>query len=891
MKKINFKNGFTLIELLASMAVLAIISAVAIGGTFAYLNNANEKKYREDAEGIVEAYHGWYSQNSSSVRNLTADEALYQFITNEKNGLEYYDYNPLSFNYYLNSDSIKDESGIDHYYAQLLFDSSDFSCSIPFEISRKSDDIENGRLLYSESAEPTLYENRIEALTALKIKENSLSLGVFQNNIGRKVTEVQVLKSNALDSIYVRNNKTISGDKYSDSTWIDYTGSGNSGTISLMNGTIKVDLSIKYTIPENAVPTKYIGDAKIDDTGNYSSVVVYKEYNYSYDDSKLTSLVYDGVVVKYTRVSRTVVDKYTSSITAKRSNIFSSDWKVNSSWTAEKLDSSTKGSYIASSATYAKFDTLKEASNYIYSPLGGIDGSNTIYSAVWDTNDKVRNPVATGTWLGNDPYVDLGKYDDGGLLSNTRTYIRYYTVSYSQAYYDTSSFNIYVGTTTLNENFKVPSSFTLNLNYNNNISNDNGTDAITLYKRDISGYATYRQYNKLTINSGVTLDVSDGYFKVGGLMKPADTKNKKDNIGAYSTVENNGQILIGQSGLEVLGYITGSGTIKMADGVTSSTIWERAEILDYINDANSCTNITSINQGISSNRNTSQNWGATIGNFLVNNGFTTYIESKYARGLFSKYDASAIKCKIEITSGLDYYLKFMTNFDNNNGTTNDALRILDWKLFGSSNSVFRIVSGIVYKSIDSQSSMIFETNSNAQVVNDKDYAFTEYWKKLYVPILSSGEFTVSSTYCTVPLYNMKIKFTGTSSLTIARSYIEVLPGSSLEFADSSSLIINAYKDNDCKLAIMSKSDFSWYAQFGNSIASLLTFYGESADGLLSIKDNATLSYIKGILAGNVISNKSYTISSPTYAFDLSYAGSWGNGTLSRGYKSLSLTLN
>lgn len=139
MKTNKLNKGFTLFELLISITVLSIVSAATISGAYAIFANRNQKKYNEDAEGIVEAYHSWFSDNVAKNRSLSAEQCLYNFIVDES-GIKSYNYDNLKFNYYFESEP-QVVDGVSKYYVNLLFSNDNYSCSIPLEVSKLSSDI------------------------------------------------------------------------------------------------------------------------------------------------------------------------------------------------------------------------------------------------------------------------------------------------------------------------------------------------------------------------------------------------------------------------------------------------------------------------------------------------------------------------------------------------------------------------------------------------------------------------------------------------------------------------------------------------------------------------------------------------------------------------------
>lgn len=904
----KLKKGYTLVETLVSLCVIAVVSSISIGISLNIVNNNKNSQRKENVNSLIDAYHSWYSDSAKEIREITAEESIYSFVTNDGNGVSSYGFDSLLFNYEFidreSSDgSIKKE-------CHLYFTASDYAVSIDLDVFSSGLETSAGRLLYTESPTISIYTDFNSLLSERQIDESDLLLAKYTEDgktyLGRKGREISIQSSSKLlpDYLYVLNGQSIISNSYNP---INYYNNANVlSTVYLKDkdgNPILNPLSIKYDITSTMKPVKIVKDVKLEGYSTFGNVVVYGDTeNYTFDDNSLPNLANTACVVKYFRAETQVTETWTSTIYEERKLDWGhyTDWKSDDGWGDFSCSTSEKtldGSWFVHS-----FDSLNEAREFVYSPLSNdYDKGNTIYSSQWDTKNtnkyyNTKSAESYSSYYG--PWYDKA-------MTHNRYRDKTYTMKYEKVSYNHDYFQMFVGTSTLTQDFKVPTDFNFIINFNFDANKDySHTGAGQIYKENVNAFSSHREYNKLTINQGVTLDASDaGYVKVGGLMLPGF--NNKDNVGAYSTIENNGVLIVDQ--LEVLGYVTGTGIIKTDN---QSKIWERSSILDYANDANSVVSMMSKEFGWVRYDNSAfqkavaWNWGAA------------YFDSAYSPtkksnsgALFNKYDSSAISCELEIHSGTEYTQKYFTDYGFNlsSSTNIDVINncVIDYHLFGNvynyssadegkkqdaktNSSIFQISnSGTVIKSINKAKQMVFST-SDANVVNNENYCF-----KFYDKYLSSDNYlTACGSFMPTILYNTVFNFSKNSSLAVNCADLWVMPSSELNFIDNSKLTlgtanVKGYADNIAisksyddagRIIVLSRSDLSMYSDpsfVENSSDILAMSFSGLSDGSLYVADTASVYYNNdsNMIFGNI--NSRNFGKTGTFEYGLTYYSGWG----------------
>ena len=81
------KNGFTLIEMLGAVAILGMLSTVAIAGTSKYIASSRQKSYKMMSQSIYEATENCAVEGKCQLPGtITTDKLLeYGYLKNLKN--------------------------------------------------------------------------------------------------------------------------------------------------------------------------------------------------------------------------------------------------------------------------------------------------------------------------------------------------------------------------------------------------------------------------------------------------------------------------------------------------------------------------------------------------------------------------------------------------------------------------------------------------------------------------------------------------------------------------------------------------------------------------------------------------------------------------------------
>ena len=67
MKKIKSQKGFTLVEILAVIAILGILTGIAIGGIQLLLDKSKEEFYNEQENNMIMAAQSYYQTNRNKL--------------------------------------------------------------------------------------------------------------------------------------------------------------------------------------------------------------------------------------------------------------------------------------------------------------------------------------------------------------------------------------------------------------------------------------------------------------------------------------------------------------------------------------------------------------------------------------------------------------------------------------------------------------------------------------------------------------------------------------------------------------------------------------------------------------------------------------------------------
>lgn len=642
-----------MVEMVVTLIVISVVAVTTVAGLADWYNSNKDQGYQDDAEGIIKAYHEWYGVNVGKIASETAEQALYDFVV-QKNGISFYNYDNLKFNY-----TFKDDEESGEKKAYLLYDGTDYACSIALDVVRMSatNDLEAFHLSYTDGAYAEISKDYSSTLFNIGVNERDTVLGVYNNNIGRKAVKMVItheqtddLGNNIVETLYVRPNRYIQTTSYNKTVY-EINNSVKEACMNIKGRKIENLNSYKSTLGDDYEATEFVENADLDGYDNGSNIVVCNDEDWLFNDGGIANnLSQFGVVIKFTKhidyYDYGHTDYYERTISHSRGTYWKR-WLLH----AEKFpafpnaSNESLGTYVKKSekdsfdnyrytnVNYVMgFDSLKESLNFIYGSTSEFKSevnnfsNKTNQSGLYGTYvSAINNTVGTPTYstvstsysgltgASVDDEIKIGK---SGYLLKTRTVVQsksvVYRTSYTQISFLQNSFEMYLGTCTIDKNTVIPSGFKLNLPFNYAYVNKLNSNSIeesnrANYGRDYylnnssseqtyvsslyrtyqnTAYTEFKETNRITINEGVTLDCSNAKLIVGGLMLPnKEGFNSKLNVGNHAAIYNNGKIILGSQGLECYGFIYGNGTIERKSGVSQTTIKERSSMLDYTNDA------------------------------------------------------------------------------------------------------------------------------------------------------------------------------------------------------------------------------------------------------------------------------------------------------------------
>ena len=755
-----------------TLIIVAVVSAATVTGVVGWYQSRDNKEVEENVNGIIDAYHDWYSVNASKIISYSAEEALYDFVVSDT-GISSYDYKNLNFNYVFKSTKV---DGKEVNNAYLLYKIENFSCSIALDLKKftNENDIEKYTLGYTDSAYAVVSKDYSSVLANLGIEEYQTVLGVKNDKIGRKVIKLNITHEqkdefgkNLVDEIYVRPSKAVQTQDFNK---VEYD-LGNENFVAQLhakanNQDIPFLNGCSFDIDSNAEAEEFVKNATVDGYESTSDVVIFGDEDFTFTDGKINdnNLSQYGAVIKFKKLEKNVTKDetyhYERSLVYNR-RIYTkqplikvythldyfpavanpSNESAQSYGNYKSVSSSSNSSGYNYVSTYIKsFDELRESLNFIEGKdqefkqiVNGYNGNNGLYGE-YSYLGSLANPTVVygtiSTTYSNKVDVDFddefnwvpGQYDQ--FKRQTKTVVQYKDVTYhgTDKYikFDQSSFEMYLGTATIDSYVKIPANFKVHLpfnyatvttdsttygesdpiNYGKNyyLNDGNAKSYSELIYNKYGNNANYRQFretNRLTITDNGTLDLTNAKLIVGGLTLPANKNlNTKYNVGNHAAIYNNGTILLGSKGLDCFGYIYGNGLITRAKGVTQTKVQERSSILDFVSEAD--LNLRFASQVYGGKWPARENIGdffSSVGG-IFSDGFVNNIsdfqkafvyenskaiwynaaghsmsfvkshdyaetDKQCSMPMLMKYDASAIQCNLAINSTDKYVQKYL----------------------------------------------------------------------------------------------------------------------------------------------------------------------------------------------------------------------------------------
>lgn len=823
--KNKFKKGFTIVELTVTISIVGIVGGVA---TFLLLNY-NDKKEEQDldiqANSLLSAYHKYYSLNEQEIRDNPASRGLYTFVMGE-NGASSYGFNKTKINF----------SFSEYNNSAYLFYSS--NKTIVYQLSVYEDTLlnaENSILLYSEKPNIEIYDNNSEAYKSILGNDyGKLYLDNYteQGKTALKVTEVNVehtFDNNTTDVLYVPSAGSFTKDQYLSNYFYDYSTNSFANNALYKNSIAEEN---KITTPTSEIfkvsgaRKNTVQNVNINGYGIDGDVVVYgNKETYIYDDKLMktdTAVLNGDIYVSYR------VEQY-------------NDWENKSAHkdislyaTLDNLDAYVKQSletYLATSSDYLN------AYN------------KTTFDSFYNNGEILKFVTYTKNWA--------------GVTKQVNNELKIYNKE------------IHLMNHVLENSMTLPNNYNIAIDFSSKLFQDTTATKFNLDPASVYNtyYGEFSQKNKNTevrINPGVTITVpSNSKLLVTGIMKP--NTNEAESLGAYSEILNNGTIILAENAqLYVFGKISGEGNIIAK---SNSTITERGEILDYVNNANSFGNTAGPNQGTEFIQSTHLSNACSHAYYMNDNSALTHAYRRYAQPMFLKTNITGIENPITFNANVNYNTKYIYNYGE--------LRSFDYNLFGTAGFLNITGDGILARSTNfSTKHLTYQTIGDVSVDNVGHLDYDIYFDK------AGGTIRMSSRYMPVSFYNTSFIFNEGSTFNFDNANekycgalkLQVLPSSELVFNKGSNMIFGDYT----QVSSFKTSDYDWYTRCSGELTKEqldVVLFNNDSNGLIKIDDQASIS-IKGILAGCIdasnINERFNSIIGNKYNYTLSYLKQWGN---------------
>ncbi|MEG1565659.1 MAG: type II secretion system protein [Bacilli bacterium] len=823
------KRGFTIVELCVTISVIGIVAGVVTIGLIDFNKKSEDNAIVEEQRSLLSAYHKYFTINEDEIVESGALKGLYNFVF-APSGVEAYGFDKLDINYAFNPSS----STVYLFYTGTKV--------LVYELNLNNTNstfIENSVLLYNESPEISIYETISDAYNS-KINGNKEKLVLdnysFKDKTALKVNEVKVKHTygkKVTDTVYIPNYSSFLQDQYAPKKLYNYETKEFITTALYRN---EINESNKVLLPANEVfslkgnTNSLVENADINGYKISGDVVtIGSPYTYIYDDSGINNII-DGNI----------------------------DGSLYTSFTLNHKDNrhDKKGSSMKFTVSTKLFDSITLAAKEVLEQeiRGGEAKRLEAYNANGGFNNFFYGKTLTYITAKKDPIIVKKTFHEFNI-TNRETHMI---------------------------NKRISSDLTLLNNFNYSIDFDESvyagkaktftTDPAAIYNAHNATSSTNVKGGQLVIDENVTLTVPrDTTLLVNGLMLP--NVNKADAIGKYAEIINNGTIQLDSwSTMCVLGKVSGRGFINTSP---QSNLYERAEILDYLNNANSFGNTAGPNQGNAVDqafdKTTALSNACAHAYYMNDNSALTHDYRTFAQPMFSKYNISAITCPIKLVSNANYSQRYLIDYGR--------LMSFDYNFFGDTG-FFNIRNvGSLYKTTGTRNSVNYDAADSAEIYANKNLSYDVYFDE------AGGLLRMSSLYMPVPLFNTNFTFNEGTKLIIDNTdshlgevvKLQLLPSSRMIFKPNSTFKLLG----NVQATTFKSTDFDWfYNTAGNMNSELLnlsTFSGYK-DAILEIDDSTYVS-ITGSLAGDVKANNTNhrydSLAGGKYNYCLSYLKKWG----------------